>query len=176
MSKHRRTVRHYAADGEHVTMVGEPDHPAACTVPHTAEMAHVHTACGLDAGAPTEPVTDYPPEVTCPDCLTVHPVDDVTAVITVTLPLRVARDVPQSDLLDALRTLADVMGVQAEDGLWSAGSPDADDDDNHPVADVGGLRTDVQTRRTPDPAEPGEVTIRRRTVRRVKYAAPAVTR
>jgi hypothetical protein len=38
----------------------------------------------------------------------------------------------------ALDCLADIMAVQAEDGLWSLGSPDADGDDipNDLVADI----------------------------------------
>jgi hypothetical protein len=44
--------------------------------------------------------------------------------------------------LDALHNLADVMVVQAEDGLWTLGSPDAENDDvpNEHVADIESAR------------------------------------
>ena len=43
---------------------------------------------------------------------------------------------------DALECLADVMRVQAEDGLWSLGYEDAESDDapNEHVADIESLR------------------------------------
>lgn len=48
--------------------------------------------------------------------------------ITITLPIE-GNDTASPEIRSALNALADVMLVQAEDGLWSLGSPEAENDD-----------------------------------------------
>jgi hypothetical protein len=74
-----------------------------------------------------------------------------TAVITFRLPIndgvlpRTLDGKPSQDILDALEALADVMLVQAEDGLYTYGDPDSDEDDNDFLLDFeSGQTFDVQ--------------------------------
>lgn len=48
------------------------------------------------------------------------------ATITFTLPIE-GSDTHSRKVVEALQALAEVMLVQAEDGLWTLGSPDASD-------------------------------------------------
>jgi hypothetical protein len=89
----------------------------------------------------------------------------LTAEITVRIPLAVPDGTDAATLAAALDSLADVMMVQAEDGVYSAGSPDADEVyeegpgdapgryvPNVHVAAVGGrMTTHVGTYPTPTP-------------------------
>lgn len=62
----------------------------------------------------------------------------MSATVTVDITVRLTLDAETltPEIQAALDALADVMAVQAEDGLYSAGSPDAADDDNQFVCDL----------------------------------------
>lgn len=62
-----------------------------------------------------------------------------TIPVDLTIRVKVEADRITPEIEDALDALANVMAVQAEDGLYSAGSPDAAADDNEFVADVAGF-------------------------------------
>ena len=67
----------------------------------------------------------------------------VTTTVDLVIRLQVAGSPAEvARYRDALECLADVMCVQAEDGLWSLGYEDAESDDgpNEHVADIESLR------------------------------------
>jgi hypothetical protein len=53
-----------------------------------------------------------------------------TTTIDIVIRLEIKGRPPKKQLERALDSLADVMAVQAEDGLWALGSPDAEDTDD----------------------------------------------
>ena len=66
-----------------------------------------------------------------------------TTTATTTVDLVIRLKIPGSptevaEYLDALQCLASIMAVQAEDGLWSLGQPDAENDEgpSEHVADI----------------------------------------
>lgn len=66
-----------------------------------------------------------------------------TTTVDLIIRLRVAgTPVEVATFLDPLYCLADVMAVQAEDGLWSLGTPEAETDDgpSHVVAAIESAR------------------------------------
>ena len=66
-----------------------------------------------------------------------------TTTVDLVIRLRVAGEPANvATYLDPLYCLADVMAVQAEDGLWSLGSPEAETDDGPSrfVADIESAR------------------------------------
>lgn len=83
-----------------------------------------------------------------------------TTTVDLVIRLRVAGTASElATYLDPLYCLADVMAVQAEDGLWSLGSPDAETDDGPStfVADIETARVQAVLigGRTPTSREEG---------------------
>lgn len=78
---------------------------------------------------------------------------------TVDITIRVTIDTPTytAELESAINNLAAVMGVQAEDGLYTHGSPDAADDDNDFFAYIESVSIGVQEAAVDldDPADVG---------------------
>lgn len=75
--------------------------------------------------------------------VTAAPTPRVTTTVDLVIRLQVAGSPAEvARYRDALECLADVMRVQAEDGLWSLGYEDAESDDDVPnehVADIESL-------------------------------------
>ena len=60
---------------------------------------------------------------------------------TILISLEIEDSPRSEEILNALESLAEIMAIQAEDGLWSHGSPESwnDDDANVYVSDISAV-------------------------------------